>query len=63
MNTIKPQLIITQNTDGSVTVSGPIDQKMWCYGMLEMARDAIKDFKPSPIIKPVMNIVNGEKPN
>lgn len=27
-----------------VTATGPIENKVLCYGMLESARDAIKDF-------------------
>jgi hypothetical protein len=46
----KVQLVITLNQDGSVTAAGPIDQKLMCYGMLELAKDAIRDFKPAGII-------------
>lgn len=47
------KLEITMNVEtGNVNVSGPVENKGLCYGMLEMARDAIKDFKPSPIVKP-----------
>ncbi len=31
------------------TVSGPIENKMLCYGMLEVARDIIRDYKPGQI--------------
>lgn len=31
------------------TVTGPIEDKMLCYAMLEIARDSIKDFKPAEI--------------
>lgn len=30
--------------DGKVTITGPINQKLLCYGLLESARDAIKEF-------------------
>lgn len=35
------QLTITLNDDGTVSVTGPIDNQLACYGMLEMARDAL----------------------
>jgi hypothetical protein len=39
------QLVITfHEENGQVDVSGPIGNKMLSYGMLEMARDAIKKF-------------------
>jgi hypothetical protein len=38
-----PQLIIRIQPDGSVNVSGPLDNKAMCYMMLECARDAIHD--------------------
>jgi hypothetical protein len=41
---MKVQLLIEMNEQGQVNVSGPINQKMLCYGLLECARDAIKDF-------------------
>jgi hypothetical protein len=49
-----------------VEVSGPINDKGLCYGMLELARDAIKDHVPQQII-PVAgfqvtpNHLNGER--
>jgi hypothetical protein len=30
-------------------ISGPLADKMLCYGMLEVARDVIKDYKPDAI--------------
>ena len=39
------QLTITFDTDtGSINVTGPIENKMLSYGLLESARDAILDF-------------------
>lgn len=53
------RLVITIGEHGC-RVEGPIDDKLTCYGMLELARDAIKTFSekqtngdaPSPIIVP-----------
>ena len=33
---------------GQIAVNGPLDQKVLCYGLLEAARDTIKDLKPQP---------------
>ena len=43
------RLIIEFSPGQPVKVSGPINEKMMCYGMLEMARDAIKDYVPPQI--------------
>ena len=32
---------------GGVRVEGPINDRILCYGMLEVARDQIKDFDPA----------------
>jgi hypothetical protein len=40
------ELLIMLTEDGQVQVQGPVQQKLLCYGMLAMARDAIRDFKP-----------------
>lgn len=52
-------LTITVGENGC-RVEGPINDKMTCYGMLELARDAIKTFSerqangdaPPPLIVP-----------
>lgn len=38
----KMQLVITVNPNGSISVSGPINDKVLCYGLLESAKDAVK---------------------
>jgi hypothetical protein len=38
-----------------VQVTGPILDKMLSYALLEMARDVIKDFKPSQIVTPPLD--------
>jgi len=39
------QLIVTLNTvNGQVSVSGPIQNKILCYGLLEAAKDAVRDY-------------------
>lgn len=51
------QLVITMTPDGQVQVSGPLQNKVLCYGMLESARDAIRDFKPNVGVE----LANGDK--
>ena len=36
-------LTVTLTDNGRVTVSGPINNKILAYGMLEAAKDAIRD--------------------
>ena len=53
----KVLLTITYEPGMPVQVTGPIQDRMLCYAMLEMAKDAIRDFKMgqgevSPIIVP-----------
>lgn len=40
----RAQLLITLTAEGGVNVQGPITDKVLCYGLLECARDAIRDF-------------------
>ena len=44
-------LTITLLPDGRLTVSGPISQKMLSYGMLEAAKDVIREHHTSQVIK------------
>ena len=36
-------LAITMTDDGQVQVAGPIENKVLCYGLLEVAKDIIND--------------------
>ena len=39
------QIVITMNlATGRCTATGPLEDKPLCYGMLEMARDIVRDF-------------------
>lgn len=42
MNSQSIELVITMTPDGQVGVRGPIDNLVVCYGLLEIARDAIQ---------------------
>jgi hypothetical protein len=49
------EMKITIDDAGRVNVNGPIANNLLCYGMLEMAKDAIASFnaKPASSIIPV----------
>jgi hypothetical protein len=38
------KLTITLLSDGEVLVNGPLSDKMQCFGMMECAKDAIRDW-------------------
>ena len=38
------QLTVTLFEDGNVNLSGPINNKTLCYGMLEVAKDIVRDY-------------------
>lgn len=40
------ELKITLTPSGQVLVTGPIANKLLCYGMLGLARDVVRDFDP-----------------
>jgi hypothetical protein len=53
------KLIIELAPGGRINVSGPLHDKMLCYGMLESAKDSIRDYQAkaqSPILVPEMRI-------
>ena len=39
------QLVITMNAKGGVNVDGPLQNKVLCYGLLEIARQLIQEYK------------------
>ena len=54
------QLIITLLPDGKVNLTGPITNKMFCYGLLEMAREILYDFSKAQkidLIKPTSHSI------
>lgn len=42
------QLVITIDDGGKLNVTGPIKDKARSYGMLELAKDAIREFHDKP---------------
>lgn len=43
--TAQAVLTVTLYTDGRIHVTGPLDNKLACYGMLELARDAVASYE------------------
>lgn len=50
------RLIVTLSEDGKVNVNGPLTDKILCYGLLEAAKDAVKNFslEKSNIVRPIV---------
>ena len=46
------QLVISLNASGEINISGPIQDKVLCYGLLGIARDLVKDYVPQAITVP-----------
>ncbi len=46
----KLTLTIMMEEDGRIGVNGPIDNKILCYGMLELAKQAIQAYQSGPKI-------------
>jgi len=42
---VKVSLTINVMDDGKVGVVGPLHDKLVCYGLLEVARDVVRDYK------------------
>ena len=43
------ELLIKVNPDGTLTIGGPIENKVLCLGILELAKKAIIDHQASAI--------------
>jgi hypothetical protein len=50
MSAYKATLTISVVPGEPPTVTGPLEDRMLCYALLEIARDVVKDFKPSEIV-------------
>lgn len=50
------RITITMTPDGQFNMTGPLDNKVVCYGLLEMAKVAVTHHQPSKIVRP--NIID-----
>lgn len=56
------ELKIQMEPGKPATVTGPPDDKMLCYALLEIARDAVKDHRPAAIqLAQVFPALNGAR--
>ena len=54
------ELVIKVNPDGTLTIGGPIENKVLCLGILELAKKAIIDHQASAIqVAPAGTIFGG----
>lgn len=51
---VKVSMTINVMDDGQVGIVGPLQDKVLCYGLLEVARDVIQNYKAdvSPLVVP-----------
>jgi hypothetical protein len=47
------QIKISLLPNGNVVVEAPFDDKILCYGLLEVAREQVANFKSKQLIQPV----------
>jgi hypothetical protein len=40
----RPKMTIEMLEDGRIQVHGPIENKLLCYGLLELAKDAVREY-------------------
>jgi hypothetical protein len=46
------EIVVRMDPQGNVRVDGPLGNKALCYGMLEAAKDAIREWRPPEIVVP-----------
>lgn len=44
------QIVITITDEGKFNCTGPLDNKLLCYGMLELAKEAVLRHDPNRVI-------------
>ena len=56
------ELRLKLNKDGSVDISGPIANKVLCYGVLEAGKEAIADWNRKQAEGPKIAVAHGSLP-
>ncbi len=46
------KIIIELGDDQKINISGPLENKVLCYGLLEMGKDLVRDYKVKLVITP-----------
>lgn len=47
------KLTLTLHDDGQLQLDGPLHDKILCFGLLEVAKDAIRSHQAKPRVQPV----------
>jgi hypothetical protein len=59
-------IVITMTNKGQINMNGPIDDKMLCYGLLEIAKEVVKTHNDNKakIVRPAFQLppMPGKKP-
>jgi hypothetical protein len=45
---VQTQIIVSMLDNGTINVTGPIQNKLLCYGMLEVAKDVVRNHVERP---------------
>ncbi len=59
----KARMTISLLDNGNVTVTGPLDDKILSYGMLEIAKQIVQKHKEEPLVKLAQPAIIPAKPN
>lgn len=54
-------ITITMSTRGEININGPLHDKVLCYGLLGIAHDLVRDFKPQQLVVPQLIIPSNLK--
>lgn len=57
------KLEITLYPDGKINVNGPLEDKVFCLGLMEMAKEAIYKYEPSSINRVPADLLKHLGPN
>ncbi len=49
---VKVSLTIDVLENGQVRVNGPLQDKAFCYGILQLAMDSVRFYRTTPLIEP-----------
>lgn len=52
------QIVINVDSNGQINVTGPIEQKALCVGVIEIAKDVVIRFKPPVVIPASQNDIS-----
>ena len=57
---MKTEIKIILEDNGEINVIAPLAEKILCYGLLEIAKDLVRNYEEeSKIVKPIIKMVHG----